>query len=86
MTDFVQDTTSESDGSHRLTSVQNFVQQPESLVGSPHYESAGGSEVYDTESFVGRLPNRKSREALRQAREEELNEYDSLRDMKDELA
>jgi hypothetical protein len=86
MTDFVQDTISESDGSHRLTSVQNFIQPPESLVGSPHYESAGEAEVYGIESFVGRLPNQKSREALRQMREGQLNEHSTLSDLKDELA
>lgn len=85
MTDFVQDTVSESDGSHELTSVQNFIQPPESLVGSPHYESAGESEVYGIESLVGRLPNQKSREALRQMKEGELNEYNSLTNLKDEL-
>jgi hypothetical protein len=85
MIDSLQNIVSESDGSHDLTSVQNFIQRPESLVGSPHYESAGESEVCGIESFVGWLPNQRSRDALRQMREGELNEYDSLNDLKNEL-
>lgn len=86
MTDFAQDVASESTPKHQLTSVQNFVQSTESLGHSPQYRSASESEVsIGIESITSRSPNQRSREALRQMREGDLNEYDSVADLRDEL-
>lgn len=80
------DTTGTTDESGSYVSVHNYVQAVETLKGVFSYWSATEArEAGEIETLTNRTPNEASRQALRQLREDDLNEYDSVEELRNEL-
>lgn len=84
--DINTDTTGTTDKSSSYVSVHNYVQAVETLEGVFPYRSASEArEMEEIETLTSRTPNEASRQALRQLREDDLNEYDSVEELRNEL-
>lgn len=84
--DINTDTTDTANGSSYYVSVHNYVQPAQTLEGVFSYWSASEArETEEIETLTNRTPNEASRQALSQLREDDLNEYDSVEELRNEL-
>lgn len=84
--DINTDTTDTADESSYYVSVHNYVQPAQTLEGVFSYWSASGArETEEIETLTSRTPNEASRQALCQFRKGNLNEYDNVEELRNEL-